>query len=256
MREILLFEVQENLTTMVLVRLVRRTLSSASLVKYSDTLYVDDILRPAIKPPMQSCSAWLTCVLYDGHHLHCPHLAGRYDEMKTVLQRMTNAPVYVPPELLVTRRPLRKVAPNLSSRWQFCRSSLGGWGYHSVSRRSPDDGDGTESSGTAMVDPDEDGSRDRYGHERHVCGGVKHVLCPGGDARLRRSTIVLVIVWFTISYGSYGVATWNNALFADVGLSNPYLCSFIYSLSNLPGNVGSILLVERVSSDMRGGMCP
>lgn len=57
---------------------------------------------------------------------------------------------------------------------------------------------------------------------------------------------MLVVVWFTISYGSYGVATWNNQLFTDVGLSNPYLCSFIYSISTLPGNIGSIFLIERV----------
>lgn len=166
--------------------------------------------------------------------------------MRTVLQRMTNAPVYLPPELLAAPRPVRKKAPSISSRWQFWRHSLGGGRYHSVSGRSPDDGDGVE--GSAMVDAEEekDDSRDRHGHERHACGGVRQVLCPGSDARLRRSTIVLVVVWFTISYGSYGVATWNNALFADVGLSNPYLCSFIYSLSNLPGNVASILLVERV----------
>lgn len=183
-------------------------------------------------------------------YLCYPHLAGRYQEMSIVLERMTNAPVHLPPALLAEQRPVRRKAPSFSSWWQFWRYSLGGGGlYHSVLGRLPDDGEGTESS--AMVDPEEMGSRDRDGHERHVCGGMKHVLCPGSDTRLRRSTIVLVIVWFTISYGSYGVATWNNELFADVGLSNPYLCSFIYALSNLPGNVGSILLVERVSSDLR-----
>lgn len=77
------------------------------------------------------------------------------------------------------------------------------------------------------------------------------VLCPGNDTRLKRSTIVLVIVWFSLSYSTYGVATWNNQLFADVGLSNPYLCSFIYSISTLPGNVGSIFLVGRVSCERK-----
>lgn len=78
-------------------------------------------------------------------------------------------------------------------------------------------------------------------------GGVMQILCPGDDLSLRQSTAVLVLVWFTLSYGTYGVATWNNQLFADIGLSNPYLCSFIFALSNLPGNVASIILVERVS---------
>ncbi|CBJ25636.1 conserved unknown protein [Ectocarpus siliculosus] len=77
-------------------------------------------------------------------------------------------------------------------------------------------------------------------------GGVMRILCPGNDARLQRATIVLVVVWFTLSYGTFGVATWNNQVFADIGLSNPYLCSVIYSLSDLPGNVASIFLVEQV----------
>ena len=164
--------------------------------------------------------------------------------MRTVLQRMTDGPIHLRPELLSAQRPVKKKSPSFSSRWQFWRYNLGGGRYRSVAR-SPDDSDGSDSS--AMVDHEERSSRDRSGHERHVFGGMKQVLGPKSDARLRRSTIVLLIVWFTISYGSYGVATWNNALFADVGLSNPYLCSFIYSLSNLPGNVASILLVERVS---------
>lgn len=82
-------------------------------------------------------------------------------------------------------------------------------------------------------------------------GGVMRILCPGNDARLQRATIVLVVVWFTLSYGTYGIATWNNQVFAGIGLSNPYLCSVVYSLSDLPGNVASIFLVERVS----GGTC-
>lgn len=181
--------------------------------------------------------------------------------MAAVLERMTNTRFHLSPELLAERRPAARTTktPCYSSRWQFWRYSLGEGRYHSVSARLPDDADGTECFAT--VDSEGEGSRDRdrdrdrHGHDRQVCGGVRHVLCPGSDTRLRRSTIVLVVVWFTISYGSYGVATWNNQLFADVGLSNPYLCSFIYSLSNLPGNVASILLVERVSPRLEQTCC-
>ena len=84
-------------------------------------------------------------------------------------------------------------------------------------------------------------------HEAHEGGGMVHVLCPGNDERLRRSTFVLATVWFTLSYGSFGVSAWNNQLFADIGLSNPYFCSFIFALASLPGNVISVLVIERVS---------
>ncbi|KAG5177515.1 major facilitator superfamily domain-containing protein [Tribonema minus] len=61
-----------------------------------------------------------------------------------------------------------------------------------------------------------------------------------------RTTYVLMATWFALSYGSYGISTWNATLFADIGLGNPFASSFVYALGNLPGNVVSILYVERV----------
>ena len=63
---------------------------------------------------------------------------------------------------------------------------------------------------------------------------------------------MMMLVWFTLSYGSYGIGTWSSTLFQDIGLGNPFLSSFIYTLANLPGNVISILYVEQVrfSSDL------
>lgn len=156
--------------------------------------------------------------------------------MGVVLRRMTDAPIYLPPELVAKDQPVRRKGPSFAARWQSWRFSVGGGGYHSVS-----------GSATSDIVEDEAHPRDRGARDQIFDGGVMRVLCPGNDTRLKRSTIVLVVVWFSLSYGTYGVATWNNQLFADVGLSNPYLCSFIYSISTLPGNVGSILLAEQVS---------
>jgi MFS transporter, VNT family, synaptic vesicle glycoprotein 2 len=61
-----------------------------------------------------------------------------------------------------------------------------------------------------------------------------------------RTSTVLMLVWFSLSYGSYGVSTWSSQLFTDIGLGNPFLSSLIYSLANLPGNVFSVLFVERI----------
>ena len=61
---------------------------------------------------------------------------------------------------------------------------------------------------------------------------------------LKRTTITLMVIWFTLSFGSYGISTWISVLYENVGISNPYRDDFIYALANLPGNVISILTIE------------
>ncbi len=63
--------------------------------------------------------------------------------------------------------------------------------------------------------------------------------------KFRLTTIVLMIIWFTLSFGSYGISTWISLLFADVGISNPYAASFIFAMGNLPGNIISLLLIDK-----------
>lgn len=75
--------------------------------------------------------------------------------------------------------------------------------------------------------------------------------------KLRRTTIILMIIWFTLCFGTYGISTWISTLFSDVGIGNPYMATFIFALANLPGNVISILFVD-VYGRLRllaGGMC-
>ena len=64
------------------------------------------------------------------------------------------------------------------------------------------------------------------------------------DKKLLAITLVLMMIWFTLSFGSYGISTWISSLYADLGERNPYMDSFIYAAANLPGNITSILLVD------------
>eukprot|EP01036_Dinobryon_divergens_P037035 gene37035-48350_t len=57
---------------------------------------------------------------------------------------------------------------------------------------------------------------------------------------LFHSTATLAIIWFSLSFGSYGLSTWIAILFRDVGLSNPYGQAFLFALATLPGNVFSV----------------
>jgi MFS family permease len=73
----------------------------------------------------------------------------------------------------------------------------------------------------------------------------------------RAMTIVLMTIWFTLSFGSYGISTWISILFADVGIGNPYAASFIFALANLPGNLISLWFIDRFGRRwlLSVGMC-
>lgn len=201
----------------------------------------------ALVDPCAEFSPNATPVPQESNELNRIRWAGRFDEITAVLRRITNAPVYIPLEAFAQPRPVRRtgniyrsIVTSVYTSWRESWQMT----YFNLPTRTSDDV--LRSGSGASSDEDEFGVTHGNGRSMSFDSGVMHVVCPGNDRALRRSVVVLIVVWFTISYGTYGVATWNNQLFADIGLSNPYLCSFIYALSSLPGNVCSILLVERV----------
>lgn len=62
--------------------------------------------------------------------------------------------------------------------------------------------------------------------------------------QLRSTTLPLQMVWFSLSFGSYGIVTWINSLFAAVHLENVYFNALLFALSNLPGNIASGILMD------------
>ncbi|ETN13119.1 hypothetical protein PPTG_08047 [Phytophthora nicotianae INRA-310] len=66
------------------------------------------------------------------------------------------------------------------------------------------------------------------------------------DPVLRGTTISLLMSWFCLSFGSYGLATWITMLFKRIGLENPFANAFIYAAANLPGNIMTALLMDRL----------
>ena len=65
------------------------------------------------------------------------------------------------------------------------------------------------------------------------------------NRKLVNVSLTLMVIWFTLSFGSYGISTWISTIFEDIGESNPYEDSFIFAAANLPGNIVSILFVDR-----------
>ena len=60
----------------------------------------------------------------------------------------------------------------------------------------------------------------------------------------RVTTAIYCLIWFSLSFGSYGISTWINVLFENIGMGNVYLSSFIFALANLPGNLFAIRYIE------------
>lgn len=62
---------------------------------------------------------------------------------------------------------------------------------------------------------------------------------------LVRTTLPLQVIWFSLSFSTYGITTWINTLFHAIHLQNIYFNSFLFALANLPGNIASILYSDR-----------
>ncbi|VEU38832.1 unnamed protein product [Pseudo-nitzschia multistriata] len=66
------------------------------------------------------------------------------------------------------------------------------------------------------------------------------------EPNLRRTTWPLQLVWFSLSFGTYGLLTWINLLFEKVNLENVYVNALLFAAANLPGNLLSALLMDRI----------
>jgi MFS transporter, VNT family, synaptic vesicle glycoprotein 2 len=109
-------------------------------------------------------------------------------------------------------------------------------GYAKLLQPDTDDSSSTQQTASQSSYSDRSSSSSSRG------GAFAALLSPAAA----RTSTVLMLVWFSLSYGSYGVSTWSSTLFTDIGLGNPFLSSLVYSLANLPGNVFSVLFVERI----------
>ena len=63
---------------------------------------------------------------------------------------------------------------------------------------------------------------------------------------IRRTTLPLQMVWFSLSFGSYGLMTWINTLFVEVHLQNVYFNALLFAVSNLPGNLLTAIWMDKV----------
>lgn len=64
----------------------------------------------------------------------------------------------------------------------------------------------------------------------------------------RPALLPLLLSWFGLNFGYYGLATWVTVLLRNSGVHDEYFVAIIYAAANLPGNLLSIFIVERVGA--------
>lgn len=64
-------------------------------------------------------------------------------------------------------------------------------------------------------------------------------------------TLPLQLIWFTLSFGSYGLLTWINSIFVAVHLDNVYFNALLFAMANLPGNILAGALMDRADIGRR-----
>lgn len=75
----------------------------------------------------------------------------------------------------------------------------------------------------------------------HCVQGVRDFF----DPSLRRTSVLLLIVWFALSFGWYGLTLWIPSLFNESDVSfDPFQDAFITAAANLPGNLFATLLMD------------
>lgn len=86
-------------------------------------------------------------------------------------------------------------------------------------------------------------ARRRLGDDLQRGAAVRELL----RGKLLRPTLALSAAWFALSYGWYGLILWMPTLFAKAQLElSVYASTFIVAAANLPGNVASALLMDRL----------
>mmetsp|Transcript_16324 Transcript_16324/g.35451 ORF Transcript_16324/g.35451 Transcript_16324/m.35451 type:complete len:316 (-) Transcript_16324:111-1058(-) len=59
-------------------------------------------------------------------------------------------------------------------------------------------------------------------------------------------TVPLQFIWFSLSFGSYGLLTWINSIFVKVHLQDLYFNELLFAAANLPGNILAGGLIDRI----------
>jgi len=183
-------------------------------------------------------------------------LQGRHDEAVAVIQRLADAMRYKGPPLtkreLLHQYPLPTVSPSTASSTSASNNSSernndsDGLMMRRRSASNDDDDEYSASAGTIR----RRSTRLSWYAELSIMlkMALQDFVISASvlyTPQLRSTTFPLQMVWFCLSFGSYGLLTWINTLFFLVHLENVYFNALLFAASNLPGNLMSAYLMDK-----------
>ena len=58
------------------------------------------------------------------------------------------------------------------------------------------------------------------------------------------TTLSCAMIWFSLSYGSYGISTWISVLLHDSGVTNVYFNALLFAIASFPGNLVAYSMMD------------
>ena len=155
------------------------------------------------------------------------------------------------------------IVPRVGWRWLLVVSALPGMLIFFIRRGIP------ESPRYLLVSGKSEQALEVLKHVAHENGRelqASKIIAPPSTPRgrvrdlwspeLKRSTVLLWVIWFAISLGYYGVFTWLPSYFQSKGMAllPVYQNTFILALAQLPGYFSAAFLVEKLGRRVTLGM--
>lgn len=78
------------------------------------------------------------------------------------------------------------------------------------------------------------------------CSEIKRSIQKLYASSMLKSTLTIQFIWFSLSFGTYGLIIWINTIFSEISPESVYINAIIFAAANLPGNIISAICLDRI----------
>ena len=83
--------------------------------------------------------------------------------------------------------------------------------------------------------------------QQYGCSQIEKTIQSLRDSpALLKQAILLLIIYTSLAFASYGITTWISLLYKNVGITNEYKAALIFASAQLPANVISVYFIDSV----------